>query len=111
MAKQPKRVQAFTGDRAATHPVEEAVKLVKANAKAKFDETVEIAVNLGVVGIFGKRRVPVKQCGANRQKHYYGDHNQLAPRLLLRRLIIRCVVLCFVVFLLSLVCQAYFPPR
>ncbi|MBS0360707.1 MAG: 50S ribosomal protein L1 [Proteobacteria bacterium] len=48
MAKQPKRVQAFTGDRTVTHPVEEAVKLVKANAKAKFDETVEIAVNLGV---------------------------------------------------------------
>src|ERR1041384_936402 len=48
MPKQPKRIQAWTGDRAANHPVEEAVKLVKANAKAKFDETVEIAVNLGV---------------------------------------------------------------
>jgi large subunit ribosomal protein L1 len=48
MAKQPKRVQAWTGDREATHAVTDAVKLVKANAKAKFDETVEIAVNLGV---------------------------------------------------------------
>ena len=48
MAKQPKRIQAFTGDRTVTHPVEEAVKLVKANAKAKFDESIEIAVNLGV---------------------------------------------------------------
>jgi len=48
MAKQPKRIQAWTGDRDAIHAVEEAVKLVKANAKAKFDETVEIAVNLGV---------------------------------------------------------------
>ena len=48
MAKQPKRIQAWTGDRQAAYPVEEAVKLVKANAKAKFDETVEIAVNLGV---------------------------------------------------------------
>jgi large subunit ribosomal protein L1 len=48
MAKQPKRIQAWSGDRATAHPVEEAVKLVKANAKAKFDETVEIAVNLGV---------------------------------------------------------------
>jgi len=48
MAKQPKRIQAWTGDRAATHSVEDAVKLVKANAKAKFDESIEIAVNLGV---------------------------------------------------------------
>jgi large subunit ribosomal protein L1 len=48
MAKQPKRIQAWTGDRTATHAVADAVKLVKANAKAKFDETVEIAVNLGV---------------------------------------------------------------
>jgi len=43
-----KRIKAWTGDRAVSHPVEEAVKLVKANAKAKFDESVEIAVNLGV---------------------------------------------------------------
>jgi len=48
MAKQHKRAQAFTGDRTATHGVEAAVKLVKENAKAKFDESVEIAVNLGV---------------------------------------------------------------
>jgi large subunit ribosomal protein L1 len=48
MPKQPKRIQAWTGDRMANHSVEEAVKLVKANAKAKFDETVEMAVNLGV---------------------------------------------------------------
>jgi large subunit ribosomal protein L1 len=43
-----KRIKAWTGDRAVAHPVDEAVKLVKANAKAKFDESVEIAVNLGV---------------------------------------------------------------
>ena len=48
MAKQPTRVQAFTGDRTVVHGVEEAVKLVKANAKAKVDESIEIAVNLGV---------------------------------------------------------------
>ena len=48
MSKLSKREQAFTGDRAKVVTVEEAVKLVKANAKAKFDETVEIAVNLGV---------------------------------------------------------------
>ena len=48
MAKLPKREQAWTGDRQAVHPLAEAVKLVKANATAKFDESVEIAVNLGV---------------------------------------------------------------
>jgi large subunit ribosomal protein L1 len=48
MPKQPKRVQKWTGDLAVAHPVAEAVKLVKANANAKFDETVEMAVNLGV---------------------------------------------------------------
>ena len=48
MAKSPKRVQAWTGDRNAVLNLEEAVKQVKANATAKFDETVEIAVNLGV---------------------------------------------------------------
>ncbi|HRD27295.1 MAG TPA: 50S ribosomal protein L1 [Caulobacter sp.] len=48
MAKQAKRIQAWTGDRDAIHSVEDAVKLVKANAKAKFDESIEISVNLGV---------------------------------------------------------------
>jgi len=48
MAKQPKRIQAWTGDRAKLLPLSEAVKLVKENAKAKFDESVEIAINLGV---------------------------------------------------------------
>src|SRR3954463_3781569 len=48
MAKQPKRMKAWTGDTTATHALPDAVKLVKANAKAKFDESIEIAVNLGV---------------------------------------------------------------
>ncbi len=48
MPKQPKRINAWTGDRDAVHPLPDAIKLVKANATAKFDETVEIAVNLGV---------------------------------------------------------------
>jgi large subunit ribosomal protein L1 len=43
-----KRIKAWTGDRTVSHPVTEAVKLVKANATAKFDESIEIAVNLGV---------------------------------------------------------------
>jgi large subunit ribosomal protein L1 len=43
-----KRIKAWTGDRSLSHPVEDALKLVKANATAKFDESIEIAVNLGV---------------------------------------------------------------
>jgi large subunit ribosomal protein L1 len=35
-------------DREKLYPLAEAVKMVKARAKAKFDETVEIAMNLGV---------------------------------------------------------------
>ena len=35
-------------DAAKAYPVEEAVKLVKARATAKFDETIELAINLGV---------------------------------------------------------------
>jgi large subunit ribosomal protein L1 len=50
MAKLGKRIRAaraaFEGKE--NLPVGEAVALVKANASAKFDETVEIAVNLGV---------------------------------------------------------------
>jgi large subunit ribosomal protein L1 len=48
MTKIAKRVQGFTGDLSRPVALVEAVKLVKANAKAKFDETIEIAVNLGV---------------------------------------------------------------
>jgi large subunit ribosomal protein L1 len=48
MVKLAKRDKAFTGDRNALLGVEEAIKQVKVNATAKFDETVEIAVNLGV---------------------------------------------------------------
>ena len=48
MAKQPKRIQAWTGDREALMPFADAIKAVKDNAKAKFDESIEIAVNLGV---------------------------------------------------------------
>ncbi|MGH7022516.1 MAG: 50S ribosomal protein L1, partial [Caulobacteraceae bacterium] len=48
MTQQTKREKARTGDRAVVHGLQDAVKLVKANATAKFDESVEIAVNLGV---------------------------------------------------------------
>ena len=48
MAKQTKRFKARSGDTAAVLPFAEAVKAVKENATAKFDESIEIAVNLGV---------------------------------------------------------------
>ncbi|MBX9575382.1 MAG: 50S ribosomal protein L1 [Caulobacteraceae bacterium] len=48
MAKQAKRIQAWTGDRDALLPYADAIKAVRDNAKAKFDESIEIAVNLGV---------------------------------------------------------------
>lgn len=50
MAKKGKRLNAAyeAVDRDANYSLDEAVKLVKANAKAKFDETVEISMNLGV---------------------------------------------------------------
>jgi|SRR5579872_3430899 len=35
-------------DRAKAYPLPEAVALVKGNARAKFDETIEIAMNLGI---------------------------------------------------------------
>ena len=49
MAKLSKRQKALAGvDRERFYGVEEAIKLVKSNATAKFDETVEVALNLGV---------------------------------------------------------------
>ncbi len=48
MAGKRYRAAAEAIDADATYSVADAVKLVKSNAKAKFDETVEIAVNLGV---------------------------------------------------------------
>jgi large subunit ribosomal protein L1 len=50
MAKVGKRLKAglATVNRETFYTVDDAVKLVKANAKAKFDETVEVALNLGV---------------------------------------------------------------
>ena len=53
MAKQTeikltKRQKDWSVDANKLHPLEEAVATVKANAKAKFDESVEISINLGV---------------------------------------------------------------
>src|SRR5690348_17879321 len=35
-------------DREKLYPLDEAIKMVKERAKSKFDETIEIAINLGV---------------------------------------------------------------
>src|SRR5579884_629226 len=50
MASHGKRVlKAREGiDRAKLYPLDEAVKMIKDRARAKFDETIEIAMNLGV---------------------------------------------------------------
>ncbi|MEM6626649.1 MAG: 50S ribosomal protein L1 [Pseudomonadota bacterium] len=50
MAKQPKRISAAREkvDADKSYTVEEAVSVVKSNATAKFDETIEVAINLGV---------------------------------------------------------------
>jgi large subunit ribosomal protein L1 len=50
MAKVGKRLKAVREgvDRDKFYPLPEAVKVVKSRAKAKFDETVEVAMNLGV---------------------------------------------------------------
>jgi large subunit ribosomal protein L1 len=50
MAKIAKRVAKSRDgiDRAKPYPLDEAVKLIKSRASAKFDETVEVAMNLGV---------------------------------------------------------------
>ena len=50
MAKQGKRLKAIYAsfDRDAVVPLNEAISLAKANAKAKFDETIEISMNIGI---------------------------------------------------------------
>lgn len=50
MAKQPKRAQAIaaTIDRLKDYAVDDALHLIKSNATTKFDETVEVAINLNV---------------------------------------------------------------
>tara|TARA_R110000782_G_scaffold78276_8_gene155510 strand:- start:172881 stop:173582 length:702 start_codon:yes stop_codon:yes gene_type:complete len=50
MAKLTKKAKALatTVDKNKLHGVDEAIALIKTNATAKFDETVEVAINLGV---------------------------------------------------------------
>jgi large subunit ribosomal protein L1 len=50
MANEGKRIRSAREgiDRAKQYPLDDAVKLLKQRAKAKFDETIEVAINLGV---------------------------------------------------------------
>jgi large subunit ribosomal protein L1 len=50
MARHSKRVRAIRAkvDRAKSYPVADALQLVKDCAKAKFDESIDVAVNLGI---------------------------------------------------------------
>ena len=48
MAFVSKKQKAITIDREKLHGVDEAIALAKAGATSKFDETIELAINLGV---------------------------------------------------------------
>jgi len=48
MAKLSKKQKALSVDTVKLHGVDEAIALAKTNATAKFDETIEVALNLGV---------------------------------------------------------------
>jgi large subunit ribosomal protein L1 len=48
MTFQSKKAKALSVDREKLHGVDEAIALIKANATSKFDESIEIAMNLGV---------------------------------------------------------------
>lgn len=50
MAHISKRYKAFNGkvDRARVYPVQEALKIIKENATAKFNESIDVSINLGI---------------------------------------------------------------
>src|SRR5688500_17546129 len=59
MAQQSKKQKAQAGsiDRDKYYAVDEAIGIVKANATAKFDETVEVVLNLGVDSLHAAQTV------------------------------------------------------
>ena len=48
MAKKRMKAASASYDKTVDHSISDTVKIVKSNATAKFDETIEVAVNLGV---------------------------------------------------------------
>ena len=48
ISKRKQQIQEKVGDGRTPRPVEEALDLGKSVASAKFDETVDVAINLGV---------------------------------------------------------------
>ena len=49
MAKDKRITKAYEAvDQTKSYPLPEAIKLIKQNAKAKFDETIEMSMNLGI---------------------------------------------------------------
>ncbi len=79
-------------------------------------DLIEVAIDLGVVGVLDEGGVPVEEAGADHQQNDDGDDDELAPRLLRRglRVMRACVlrsILLRVAILNLLVCQGYFPPR
>ena len=48
MAKKRMKAANASYDKTVDHSISDAVKIVKSNATAKFDETIEVAINLGV---------------------------------------------------------------
>src|SRR6478752_3594621 len=48
MANLTKKQKTWTVDAAKLHGVDEAIQIAKTNATSKFDETIEVALNLGV---------------------------------------------------------------
>ena len=79
MSKPGKRFRAASEavDNHKLYGVEEAVKLLKGGAKAKFDETVEISMNLGVDPRHAVVREGQFETG---EKAHEGDHDSTSSQ-------------------------------
>jgi ribosomal protein L1 len=64
-------------DREKLYPLADAIKMVKERAKAKFDETIEVAINLGV----DPRRPDGPRCRDPAERHWpYAPRRRVRPR-------------------------------